>query len=86
MSYPEIPARGREPLTAVRSVTLNYLGDFEGDQERPQLAHVYARTSLRAGDVIEGPAIVTEDLSTTHVCAGQAASVGRYGEIVIRGK
>ena len=33
--------------------------------------------------VIEGPAIIREELSTTQVCPGQRATVGEYGEIVI---
>jgi len=36
-----------------------------------------------SGDVIEGPAIIREELSTTQVCPGQTATVGSYGEIVI---
>ena len=84
VSYPEIPARSDEPLTAVRSVTLKYLGGLEANRDSSQLAKVYTRTSLRAGDVIEGPAIVSEELSTTHICDSQVATIGRYGEIVIR--
>jgi hypothetical protein len=31
-----------------------------------------------------GPAVVTEELSTTYVPAGQVATIGAHGEIVIR--
>ena len=46
-------------------------------------AREYDRAKLQSGDVIEGPAIIREELSTTQVCPGQRATVGRYGEIVI---
>ena len=40
----------------------------------------------RRGDVVTGPAIIAEKLSTTHVGAGQQATVGTYGELIIRKK
>jgi N-methylhydantoinase A len=79
VDYPEIPQRGAEPLEPVRMTVLRYLGDGESSQE----AAVYDRAALRAGDVLDGPAIVDEGLSTTHVGAGQRASVGRHGELII---
>ncbi|SFW79875.1 hydantoinase/oxoprolinase family protein [Amycolatopsis australiensis] len=82
VTYPEVPGRGDEPLTPVRTTELRYLGEGESTQE----AAVYDRAALRAGDVLDGPAIVDEGLSTTHIGAGQRASVGRYGELVIRRK
>ena len=83
VSYPEIPERGAgEPLTPVRTVTLRYLGEDEAGQE----AAVHERAALRAGDELEGPVIVNEGLSTTHVGAGQRMTVGPYGELVIRRK
>jgi N-methylhydantoinase A len=51
-----------------------------GDQVR---AVAYERLGLRAGDVVHGPAVIREDLSTTQVCPGQVAAVGDHGEIVI---
>jgi N-methylhydantoinase A len=86
VSYPELPERGDEPLTPARTVVLRYLRDQDADGDGGQEAHVYDRTTLRAGDVLEGPAIVHEDLSTTHVGAAQRATVGRYGELIIRKK
>ncbi|WP_134662905.1 MULTISPECIES: hydantoinase/oxoprolinase family protein [unclassified Amycolatopsis] len=83
VEYPELPARAEdEPLRPVRTATLRYLGEGEDDQEAP----VYDRAALRAGDEFEGPAIVHEGLSTTHVGGGQHLVVGRYGELVIRKK
>ena len=35
------------------------------------------------GDVVVGPAVIREPLSTTHVGRGQIAAVGSVGEIVI---
>ncbi|GEM29649.1 5-oxoprolinase [Nocardia neocaledoniensis NBRC 108232] len=88
VEYAELPARsaGDGPLTPRRTVTLQYLGDLDSDGVGAQQAHVYDRTSLRAGDVLDGPAVVEEELSTTHIGAGQQATVGVYGEIVIRRK
>jgi N-methylhydantoinase A len=88
VSYPVVPERDpAEPLTPVRTVTLRYLGDLDAaDSESGQQAAVYDRDALRAGDELDGPVIVNEGLSTTHVGAGQRMTVGRYGELVIRRK
>jgi N-methylhydantoinase A len=86
VSYPELPERGDDPLAPKRTVTLRYLGDIDADGDSGQQADVYDRATLCAGDVLEGPAIVQEDLSTTHVGAGQRATVGRFGELIIRNK
>jgi N-methylhydantoinase A len=47
-------------------------------------AVVYDRAKLRAGDVVAGPAIVTEMDSTTLVLPGHAATVHRSGCLLIR--
>jgi N-methylhydantoinase A len=87
VQYPEVPPRGADqPLTPTRTVTLRYLSDPDGDGQTGQQAAVYEREALRAGDQLEGPVIVNEGLSTTHVGAGQHLTVGRYGELVIRRK
>ena len=36
-------------------------------------------------DVLEGPAIIREPLSTTYIVSGQKANIGMYGEIHIVG-
>ncbi|MGE3774025.1 MAG: hydantoinase/oxoprolinase family protein, partial [Gammaproteobacteria bacterium] len=77
VQFPELPARSGAPLAAIGATVLRYLSDDE------QLAQIYERTSLRAGDVIDGPAIVREALSTTHIGRRQRATVGRLGEISI---
>jgi N-methylhydantoinase A len=47
-------------------------------------ARVYDRAALRAGDVVGGPAIVTEMDSTTLVLPGHAATVHASGSLLIR--
>ncbi len=56
---------------------LRYVADAE------QLAQIYRREDLRAGDEIRGPAIVREALSTTYITQRQVGRVGRHGEIHI---
>lgn len=43
----------------------------------------YERGDLYFGDTIKGPAIIREPMSTTVVCKGQVARIGRYGELHI---
>lgn len=78
VEYPE-PARRApgEALRAIGQVSLRHLEDEE------ILAQEYERADLRLGDVIAGPAIIREPLSTTFVLAGQVARLGRVGEIII---
>ena len=78
VSYPAVPERGGEPLRAVGTSVLRYVSDTE------QLAQIYARDELRAGDEIKGPAIVREALSTTYITQNQIGRVGHYGEINIQ--
>jgi N-methylhydantoinase A len=84
VAYPVLPGREGEGPMPLRTVQLEFLGD--GEESGGQQAAVYDRTELRQGDVLSGPAIVQEELSTTHVCAGQEATVGRHGELIIRKK
>jgi N-methylhydantoinase A len=44
----------------------------------------YDRALLRAGDVIDGPAIVTEMDSTTLILPGHAATADPCGSLLIR--
>ena len=50
---------------------------------REQAAVIYDRTGLRQGDVIPGPAIITEMDSTTLVESGCTATVDHVGNILI---
>jgi N-methylhydantoinase A len=77
VAYQPIDRRNGGAPAAGREITLRYI---YGDEVA---AREYDRAELQYGDVIEGPAIIREELSTTQVCPGQAASIGRYGEIVI---
>jgi N-methylhydantoinase A len=82
VEYPQLPERGADvPLEPIKRTTLSFLQDTAQEQ-----VPVYDRLALLAGDVIEGPAIVQEALSTTHIGAGQSCLVGRYGELTITRK
>ena len=50
---------------------------------RAQGAAIYDRAKLRAGDIVPGPAVVTEMDSTTLVLAGHIATVDPFGNILI---
>ena len=81
VSYPAVPKRGDEALAPVGTTQLRFVRDRVDEQ-----ASIFDRASLRAGDQIDGPAVISERLSTTYVCAGQLATVGSYGELIIRKK
>lgn len=48
-----------------------------------QDAAIYDRSKLRAGDVVPGPAVITEMDSTTLVHTGHAATVDAFGNLLI---
>jgi N-methylhydantoinase A len=77
----EYPRPSRRPageiLRPCGSITLRYL------QEQDIAAAEYERADLMLGDVVTGPAVIREPLSTTFVLPGQTAAVGGVGEIVI---
>ncbi len=77
VAYAPITSRNGGAPSAGREITLKYI---YGDEVT---AREYQRAELQAGDVIAGPAIIREELSTTQVCPGQTATIGAYGEIVI---
>ncbi|NNL86585.1 MAG: hydantoinase/oxoprolinase family protein [Myxococcales bacterium] len=77
VEYTELPKRTGEPLRSIGTSILRYLSDGE------QLAQIYERETLCAGDEIVGPAIIREALSTTHITQNQVARVGRFGELSI---
>ncbi|UTX53007.1 hydantoinase/oxoprolinase family protein [Leucobacter aridicollis] len=74
---PRVAARpaGESYPTTTRVVTLP-------DESEAEYSLV-AREELLAGDVIEGPAVVTEHTATTVLHAGDRLEVGSYGELVI---
>ena len=77
VSYPELPGREGQKLKSMGTTIIKYIADEE------QIAQVYDRINLRMGDVIQGPAIIREPLSTTHITQNQAGKVGKFGEINI---
>jgi N-methylhydantoinase A len=66
-----------EQLQPTGSVTLRHIEDQD------IVAPEYEREALMLDDIIEGPAVIREPLSTTFVGPGQSARVGVVGEIVI---
>ncbi|MGR8918513.1 MAG: hydantoinase/oxoprolinase family protein [Gammaproteobacteria bacterium] len=77
VAYEPLAGRHGDALRPVGTSVLRHVADAE------ELAQVYARDDLRAGDEIRGPAIVREALSTTYITQNQVGRVGRLGEIVI---
>src|SRR4051794_41615895 len=77
VAYPPIDRRNGGAPDAGREITLRHI------YGEAVTAREYDRAKLRSGDVIEGPAIIREELSTTQVCPGQKATGGVYGELVI---
>ncbi|RAY12629.1 hydantoinase/oxoprolinase family protein [Actinomadura craniellae] len=73
-----LPEGDGDPAAAATGTTLLYVDGAETE------TRVYDRTLLRAGDVIPGPAIVTEMDSTTLVLPGHAATVHVGGSLLIR--
>ncbi|WP_246107169.1 hypothetical protein [Pseudonocardia kunmingensis] len=72
----DAPARERGPPTPVDTHPIHISGATVE-------AAVYDRTTLRAGHVVTGPAIVTEMDSTTLVLPGHAATVHPSGSLLI---
>jgi N-methylhydantoinase A len=75
----EFPSRetGTPDPVPSRTIEIRY---FEPE---PLEAGEYDRADLGAGARVEGPAVIREGLSTTFVCPGQVAVVGRLGELSI---
>ncbi len=74
---PKVAQRGPGTGPELRTRTVVLDGD-----ESAEYALV-AREQLLAGDVLEGPAVVTEHTATTVLHAGDRLEVGAYGELVI---
>jgi N-methylhydantoinase A len=67
---------GRDAIAFERRIHLR------GTSE-PQTVPFYSRGSLRAGDVVEGPAAVVEPTTTTVLLDGDVLQVDRWGNLVI---
>jgi N-methylhydantoinase A len=77
---PELPKAAARPAGesyATRSRTVQLEGDVRADYL------LVAREDLLAGDVVEGPAVVTEHTATTVMHHGDRLVVGPYGELII---
>ena len=74
----ELTAGAEDPSAAVRTTTTVYVDGASTE------ATVYDRGLLLAGNVVQGPAIVTEMDSTTLVLPGHAATVHPSGCLLIR--
>jgi N-methylhydantoinase A len=78
-SLPTLASRddeGPPPSDGVRSV---YLSEAE-----PAVPYVlYTREKLLAGDVLAGPAVISEHTATTVLHPGDTMRVGGHGEMVI---
>ncbi|GLY97772.1 hydantoinase/oxoprolinase family protein [Actinoplanes sp. NBRC 103695] len=74
----ELAAGAEDPSAAARTTTTVYVDGASTE------ATVYDRGRLLAGNVVQGPAIVTEMDSTTLVLPGHAATVHPSGCLLIR--
>jgi N-methylhydantoinase A len=79
---PSAPARGRgRPDSKARIGTRALVAPGSGGRVE---ASVWRRDGLRVGDRVRGPAIVEQLDATTLVLPGQAATIGRCGELHVR--
>ena len=78
VAAPELEAGDEDPRHALRTHSSIWVEGAE------MTAGIYDRALLRAGNVVTGPAIVTEMDSTTLVLPGHAATVHRSGCLLIR--
>jgi len=77
---PEIAAAERTPPAAARKASRQVVFGGHGPLETA----VYDRQALRAGNVIEGPAVIEEAASTTVLEPGDSATINPYGHIVLQ--
>lgn len=81
LRWPEIEAGGPDP-TPAKVVERPVVFDAQGKPE-PRSTPFYDRALLRAGNRIEGPAIIEQYDSTTVIPPGFRADVDRFGNLVI---
>ena len=72
-----LPEGGTDPVAALTRTTRIWVDGAHAD------AAVYDRTALLAGNVVTGPAVITEMDSTTLVLPGHAATVHLSGSLLI---
>src|SRR5204862_2538054 len=81
LRWAEVEQGDGDPSGA-KTVEREVVFDVGGRAER-RLTPFYDRERLRAGDRIEGPAIVEQYDSTTVVPPGLSAEIDRFGNIVV---
>ena len=74
-----VPGGRRAPGAALRGARPVRFAGANGAKKTP----TYARDALRAGNRIEGPALVEEHASTTVILPGDKMTVDRFGNLVI---
>ena len=75
-SQPRQDHRATRPVTPINSVVMVLSG-------RPHMVPVYDRTTLRAGVVLSGPALITEAVATTVVEPGWQAQCTDQGNLIL---
>jgi N-methylhydantoinase A len=78
VEYPKIEPGEAVEVKPDRMIELSYV-----DDSQRRVGEYQQREALKAGNIVRGPAIIREPMSTTHVVAGQVARIGQYGEIYI---
>jgi N-methylhydantoinase A len=78
VAAPELEQGGTDPADALKYRSPIWVEGAEVE------AGIYDRTRLRAGNVVPGPAIITEMDSTSLVLPGHAATVHPSGSLLIR--
>ncbi len=82
LQWPEIEAGGTAPAGAEKTLEREVVFDVHGKAEQ-RLTPYYDRAQLKAGNRIEGPAVVEQYDSTTVIPPGCVAQVDRYGNLII---
>jgi N-methylhydantoinase A len=82
LAKPRLPEVGPGDGTPVRRAAPGGEAVIVGPSGEPR-APVLSRGALHAGDVLDGPAVIEEEGSTTLVEDGDRATVDRYGHLVI---
>ena len=87
LTVSEPPCRVQAPFQDSVSLSLTPMPGrqalFDPGDERPVEAQVYLREALHPGDRVEGPALITEDQTTTVVTSAWVAEIDNRGHIVL---
>ena len=72
-----------KPVAADTTKPLGSQQFYDGEADQIIEVPVYMRASIRPGDVINGPALITESQTTTVVTAAYSAVLDDYGNIIL---